>query len=139
MSLRRLIQENFWLKLFSLMLAIVIWFFVRFGSQTDVGFGQNPITNPIIEESIPVPVYVVTQPGDARIFKVSPEYVHITTMGESAILKKYTPRRDYKAYVDLAEIRKNEAPEHEVRLHVPNGVTVLNVAPRVVTVEQVSP
>ena len=136
--LRQFIQHNFWLKLFSLMLAIVIWFSIKYGIQADINFGQNPVTNPVIDESRAMPVLVLTQPGDARIFNVIPETVRISFTGEAAILRKYRTSHDFKAYIDLTEPRKNEK-DQEIRIDVPTGVTVLRVVPRSAIVEQVSP
>ncbi len=38
--LRNLILEDFWLKLFSLALAVLIWLTVTFASQKEVGTGH---------------------------------------------------------------------------------------------------
>jgi YbbR domain-containing protein len=136
MSLRRLIQENFGLKLFSLVLAVLIWFFIKY--EGDVAFGRTPFTNFVSEDYSRIPIFVLTQPGDARVFKISPEMVDITVTAESAVLRRFY-RRDFKVYLDLTNIRDGEPPSQELRVHVPPGVTVLNVLPRAVTVEQVSP
>jgi YbbR domain-containing protein len=133
MVLRELIQRNFWLKLLSLVLAVVAWVMIR-GSE-DLSVAQTPILNPVINETAAVPVNVLDQPRDGRIFKITPETVSITVTAESALLRKFT-RKDYKAYVDLTETR-NPNPEEEVKMHVPAGVTVLKVVPRVVTIEQI--
>ncbi len=138
MALRQFIQHNFWLKLFSLMLAVVIWFSIKYGIQADISFGQNIVTNPVVEESRAIPIQILTQSGDARVFKVSPEYVRITCTGESAILRKYRAHLDFKAYIDLTDMQKKER-EQEIKIHVPSGITVLRILPRSAIVEQVSP
>ncbi|MFN7139677.1 MAG: hypothetical protein ACK4UN_10080, partial [Limisphaerales bacterium] len=94
------------------------------------------VTNPI-HQGFQLPIYVLTDPADAQIFKVSPESVAVTVIGEAALLRKFTAR-DFKAYLDLTEPR---APltNQEVRLHVPAGITVLSVLPRAVDLERVSP
>jgi YbbR domain-containing protein len=138
MSIPQIIQHNFWLKLFSMMLAIVIWFSIKYGIQADINFGQNLVTNPVVEESRAVPIQVLAQAGDSRIFKITPDTVHISCTGESAILRKYRARVDFKAYVDLTEPQKKES-DYEIRIHVPAGITVLRVFPPAARVEQVSP
>jgi len=137
--IREFIQHNFWLKLISLVLAVIIWFMIQLGIQSDFKLTQNPITNPIIQESLALPLQVLTQPGDARVFQVAPREVTITITGEAAVLREIS-KRDYKAYVDLTLIHHNEPMMTEkVRLHVPSGVTVMAVSPQAVKVEQVSP
>ncbi len=137
MSLRHLIQHNFWLKLFSLLLATLIWFTIKFWIRTDSPVADNPI-NPDRKEYLNLPVYVLSHAGDARVFKVTPPTVGVTVTAESAWLRDL-PRKDLKAYVDMTDIRHNESASQKIRLHVPNNITVIRVLPLAVSVEQVSP
>jgi len=137
MTLRDLFLRNFWVKLLSVVLATVIWIAIN-GFQADLSPPSPPIINPAVQDSMPLVVNVLTQSGDARIFKVTPEKVLVTVTGESAVLRKYS-RRDFRAYVDLTTIRTNEPPSQEVRIHGPDRVTVLNITPQAVNVEQISP
>ncbi|MBA4149517.1 MAG: hypothetical protein H0X66_15500 [Verrucomicrobia bacterium] len=136
MTFRRLVQENFWLKLFSVILAIGLWFIIRVDIQSGPSLPQTPVTNPILRV-LELSVYVLTDPADAQIFKISPEKVAVTVTGESAVLRRFTGE-DFKAYVDLTTIQTIQT-NMEVRLHVPAGVTILNVLPRAVDLERVSP
>lgn len=139
MSLRAFIQHNFWLKLFSVLLATLIWFAINFGIENELNLPENPITNPATKENLRVPVRVLTRPGDGRVFKVDPEEVTVTVTGEAAILRDVTPRT-ISVFVDLANVRSQRETNQQVKLDVPSGVTVINVAPRAVNVEeQVSP
>jgi YbbR domain-containing protein len=138
MSLRAFIQHNFWLKLFSLMLATLIWFAVQFGIETGIHPALNPITNPIQRETIGVPIMVLTQPGDARVFKLTPDVVAITIEAEAAVLRERT-KKDFKAYVDLTTIRHNETKTEKIRVHVPGDVVLISIDPQSVAFEQISP
>ena len=138
MPLRHFIQHNFWLKLFSLLLATLIWFTIKFWIRTDFMVAENPIVNPVTRDFIQLPVFVLTHAGDARVFKVTPATVVVTVTGESALLRDLL-RKDLKVYVDMTEIRHNESASQKIRLHVPNNLTVIRVAPLAVSVEQVSP
>jgi YbbR domain-containing protein len=131
--IRDIIQRNFWLKLFSVVLATAIWMEIKSGSTS----APVPTFNPV-QDSLQVPVQIMAQPADGRIFQVRPESVIISITGESAILNKYR-RKDYKAYIDLTDVRREEAPTHEVRLDIPQGVTLLKITPQVVSLEKVSP
>lgn len=140
MLVRDIITHNFWIKFLSMLLATVIWLAIKYGLKADLGAPTTPVLNPVVQKDVIVPVNVLTQPGDARVFKISPENVVVTLTGEDALLRKYLAR-DFKsaikAYVDLTEIRTNEA--EEVRLDLPDGIARLNMAPRAVSIEQVSP
>ena len=138
MALRDLVRHNFWLKLSSVFLATVVWFVIKYGSLSDTGIGHVPILNPVVQDNVEVLVRVLKHPGDARIFKVTPETIEIMITGESAILRNFS-KEDFNAYVELANARPLPSTNQEVRLHVPQGVTVLNASPRAVVVEQVSP
>ena len=137
MSLRRLVQENFWLKLFSVILAVALWFIIRVGIESEPMVAQNPVTNPILRTAVELPVHVMTDPADGRIFKTFPETVSVTLTGEAAILNKFKTE-EFKAYLDLTSSGPLQT-NMEVRLHVPIGVSVWSVLPRAVEVERVSP
>ena len=92
MSLRDFIQHNFWLKLFSLLLATLIWFAINFGIKSGLRPVQNPIINQTTRQIIRVPVRVLTQPGDQRVFKVDPRDVDVTLTGETAVIREVAPR-----------------------------------------------
>lgn len=137
MTLRHLVFHNFWIKFFSLALATAIWFAIKYVIQADLNPPQTPVLNPA-QRSFSLAINVLTQPGDARIFKITPDNVVLTIDGESAVLRKYA-NRDFKAYVDLTAIRTNIMESLEVRLHMPYDVNIRSLTHKVVNVEQVSP
>lgn len=137
MAFREYIFNNFWLKFFSLFAAILIWFWVA-SVQRERTVVPSSFTNFSRFQSVPVAVQVLTAPGDARVFKVVPDTVHVTITGEAAVLNELT-KKEVKAYVDLTDLKLNENDERKVILHVPPEVTVREVSPSVVKVQQVSP
>jgi YbbR domain-containing protein len=138
MAFRDYILNHFWLKLFSLLAAILLWFWIQTGIQSEHRIGQNPFVNLSSRESVEVKVSVLAPPGDARVFKVVPEKVYVTITGEAAVLNELT-KKELKAYVDLTDLKRDEDDERRVELHVPGGVTVIRVSPLVVKIQQVSP
>lgn len=138
MSVRAFIQHNFWLKLFSLLLATLIWFAINFGIQNEMQLPQNPITNPATKENLNIPVRVLTRPGDPRVFKVEPEEVTVSITGEAAILQAVNSKT-ISVFVDLTNVRSQRETNQQVRLNIPEGVIVINVSPRAVNVEEVLP
>jgi len=138
MGFRALIQHNFWLKLFSLLLATLAWFVIQLETERDLQFGQRLLPGLDRRESLKVAVTVLTQPGDSRIFKVKPEFAIVTVAAEGAVLREIS-RKNVKAYVDLTEATPAPDMEYLVKLHVPSGVSILNWSPFSVRVEQLSP
>ncbi len=138
MAFRDYILNHFWLKLFSLLAAVLLWIWIQTGIQNEHRIGQNPFVNFSSRDSVEVKVSVLTPPGDARVFKVVPEAVYVTFTGEAAVLNEVT-KKELKAYADLTDLKRNEDDERKVQLHVPTGVTVIRVSPQAVKVQQVSP
>ena len=135
MSLRALILHNFWLKLFSLLLATLIWFAIHFWIEGGNRQPQNPITNPITRQLFRLPVRVLTKPGDERIFKVEPQEVSVSITGEAAVLRDLSSK-SISVYVDVANIRSARETNQQVKVDVPKEITA-DVVPRTVNVEQV--
>lgn len=138
MALRAFIQHNFWLKLFSLLLATLIWFAIHFWIESGNPQPQSPINNPVTREFYRLPVRVLTQPGDSRVFKVDPDQVIVKLTGEAAIMRDLSPKT-VSVFVDLSNSRSARETNQQVKLDIPSGVTLMDVVPRAVNVEQVSP
>ncbi|MEO6035699.1 MAG: CdaR family protein [Verrucomicrobiota bacterium] len=138
MSIRAFIQHNFWLKLFSFVLATLIWFAIHYGIRGDFRLPQNPITTPTTREFSRLPVRILSRSGDTNVFTVVPAYIYVQVTGEAAVLANLNPQ-NIAVYVDLANVRSLEETNQQVRLDFPDGVTIIKVAPRAVNVELVSP
>jgi YbbR domain-containing protein len=127
--LRHLILHDFWLKLFSLALAVMIWFTVHFASQKEV----SPLTFAANERKFPnLPVMVVFPAEDVRSFKVKPSEVEVTVQGDAKLLKNLQSK-DFRVMVDLTGI---EAAHMRKRVEVtpPPGVIHAHVTPAEVEV-----
>ena len=138
MSLRAFIQHNFWLKLFSFVLATLIWFAIHFGIKGDFKLPQNAITTPSTREFSRRPVRILTRSGDNRVFRVEPDQVFVRVTGEAAVLRELSPQ-NIAVFVDLANVRSARETNQRVRLDIPVGVTVITIAPRAVNIEQTYP
>ncbi len=138
MSIRALILHHFWLKLFSLLLATLIWFAIHFGIQSGLRSPEALIINPTTKQFSGVPIRILSQPGDTRVFKVHPKEVVLTVVGEEAILRDLTAQ-NISVFVDLTSVRSSHETNQQVKLDLPTGTTAFRVEPRTVNVEQVSP
>ncbi len=123
--LRKVFIEDFWWKVFALVLAVLIWLTVTFASQKEVGTEPRVFLN--------LPVTVVSTSEDVRNFKVSPKEVDVVVQGDFKIVQRLQDK-DIRVMVDLTGV----AAAHDLRKHlevsVPVGVTCTRVAPESVQV-----
>jgi ubiquinone biosynthesis protein UbiJ len=118
--LRNLVLEDFWLKLFSLALAILIWFTVTFVSQKDVRTDTRVLVN--------LPVSLLSSVEDVHNFKVNPDRVKVTVQGDFETLQRLQSE-GVRARVDLTGIAAVRELRKPVEVSVPAGVTFLRVVP----------
>lgn len=132
--LRNLIFRDFWLKLFSLALAVLIWIIVAPAAERQQSV--NPLVLSTTERTwtyFNIPVLVVSAASDVRDFKVSPSEVEVTVHGEPDILKQIKAT-DIKALVDLTGIESASSLRKQIEVTVPGGVTFDSVQPAEVDV-----
>jgi YbbR domain-containing protein len=118
--LRNLVLEDFWLKLFSLALAILIWFTVTFVSQKDARTDTRVFVN--------LPVSLLSSVEDVHNFKVNPDRVKVTVQGDFETLQRLQSE-GVRARVDLTGIAAVHELRKPVEVSVPAGVTFLRVVP----------
>ena len=119
--LRNLVLEDFWLKLFSLMLAVLLWLTVSFASRKDTVFDQRVLSRML-------PVTILASAEDVRSFRVSPSEVAVTVQGNPKILQNLQTN-DLRAVVDLTGIAAARDLRKRIEVSVPAGVTPLRVIP----------
>jgi YbbR domain-containing protein len=140
MSLRRILFKNFPLKLFSLMLAGMIWFAI-FSIQDKPkpvpGFGVGD-TKKAFDQ---VPVHVLKSPSDTAVYTISPNAVNITVSGDPRILESLTAR-DVQVFIDFSDVRsgsrKNERKQ-DVQVRLPEPVDRIEVSPSYVFADRITP
>lgn len=129
--------HNFWLKIFSLGLAIMIWVTIHIGITRDFSLTNPNLTHPS-RQFVTLPISVITQPGDGRVYKITPKEVTATIDGEDPVLRRMSAK-EIKVYVDLTDAKSAAATNAELRADAPRDVTVVGLVPSVVSIEQVSP
>jgi YbbR domain-containing protein len=129
--------HNFWLKIFSLGLATIIWVTVHIGITRDFSLTNPNVAHPF-RMGVPLPVSIITQPGDARVFKISPKQATATIIGEEPIVRRMTGR-EIKVYVDLTDVKTKGQTNGELHVDVPKDVTIIGLDPAAVQIEQISP
>jgi hypothetical protein len=138
MILSDLIFKNFWLKFFSVALATVIWFGIHFGIHNEISVSELDLSSRQAEELIRVPVTILSVPGDTRSFRITPAAVLVVATGEKNALRQAADK-DIRAYVNLGNFRVAYSPNEEIHVDHPPEITVREVSPQTVAVEQLQP
>jgi YbbR domain-containing protein len=125
MPLRTLILDHFWLKLISLVLAVLIWLTVR----ADLGSSTVESTRPFPNR----PILVLTDKAEHVAVVANPIHASITVRGQAALLNELS-EQDIHVYVRLHDPRQ-VGGEFPVHAHVPSGATVILITPATATIK----
>jgi len=140
MPLRRILLYNFPLKLFSLMLAGLIWFAV-FSIQDEPKAVPGFAVGDVEKEFDQVPVSVLKSPSDTAVYTISPNAVNVTIKGDPKVLETLTAR-DVQVFIDFTEARsgarKNERKQ-DVQVRLPEAVDSIEVSPSYVFADRITP
>ena len=128
-SLKDLVLKDVWLKLFSLVLATLIWFTVNIAIQNQVSpVASLPLGRTEHRTFSNLPVLVVSSAQDVRGASINPKDVEVTVEGEPKALKNlYT--HDIRVFVDLTGIEAAHDMRKRVEVSTPAGVTPVKVDP----------
>src|SRR5881628_2504204 len=129
---RQLVFEDFWLKLFSLVLAILIWFTISLAIQKEVSPVPTPIQPTMERTFFNLPVLTMSSAEDVRNFRVTPKEVEVTVQGEAKLLQSLS-FKDVRVMVDLTGIEAGHV-RRRVQVSTPAGVTHVHVSPQEVEV-----
>lgn len=122
--------RNLWLKLFSLVLASILWYYVNTQSRF--------LPAGLIEKKFKeVPVKILTSSRELGRVKISPETVSIKVRGKKALLSKFD-KSDITLFIKLEGLKEGE---YLLPLHweLPSEVEVVSISPREVKVTFTSP
>jgi YbbR domain-containing protein len=128
MALRNIVTKDLGWKLFSLGLAVVIWLTISAVSKESSGHITNPLEDWELRTLSDMPVLVVSEAGDARQFKVSPDHVEVTVRASPD-----TPiealEKEVHVTVDLTDIESSRGLRKRVDVATPPNVTFVGVTP----------
>ena len=128
MYLPRKISNNFWLKLFSLVLATLIWFVISSNfpsAETRVDLGPF---RPNAARDFRRPVVVMMSANNVQAFKVDPTEVSVKVLGEQSVIDKLRPE-DIEVYVNLQNAQNLKEGSFRVEVAAPREITVQQVWP----------
>ncbi|GEM_PF-4793348 len=120
-DLRKIIMNNIWLKLISLVLAIGSWIYITDLVSKEVTF-RVPVKIDLSEKMIPITNNV--------------EYINLTVKGPAGILDTLTPKsfRIYKDLTDVFQTGNIIVPVQDMNISVPNHVSVEKFFPKRITI-----
>jgi YbbR domain-containing protein len=131
--LRHLFIEDFLLKLFSLVLALLFWLTVSFAiRQKEVSPLSLPNATTELHTFSILPVVVLSSAAEARNIKINPSTVEVTVRGKPELLANLESK-DIRAIVDVTGIKAPGATKR-IEISVPAGVTYVRVLPAEVQV-----
>lgn len=127
--LRNLILRDFWIKLFSLGLAILIWEIIAPAAYKPGLAVERPGGRTSeIQTNYTIPVLVMSSAADVRSFKVDPSEVEVKVRGDVRKLRELQAK-DIRALVDLTGIESARDFRKQIEVTTPAGITFLNVVP----------
>jgi hypothetical protein len=126
------IRNNFWMKVFSFVLAILIW-----AAVYAVLHGSNPFEIAKKQEFKGIPVRLMISPSNGSPFLVKPPRVTVVVSGTQEVLNKLRTN-DVLVYARLLDF-KSPVGEFFLETTLPREVTVDEIRPRRVTVETQPP
>src|SRR5690349_20247250 len=133
--LRNLVVEDFWLKLFSFVLAVLTWFTVNgmANQKESIGMGSLSLVPPERRVLSNLPVMILSSAEDVRSFRVSPKEVDVTVQGDPGVLKDLQIK-EVRVSVDLTGIQAAQDLHKRIEVATPPGVTSIRVEPAEVQV-----
>jgi len=136
--LRDLVFKDFWLKLFSLALAVLVWLIVSFAIKKEVPPGSKepePKTSVATSERTfaNLPVLVMSAAQDVRNMRVRPAQVEVTVQGDAETIKRLQSK-EIRALVDLTGIESARQLTKRIEVSTPAGISHVRVLPEDVEV-----
>jgi YbbR domain-containing protein len=133
--IKDLLFKDLWLKLFSLALAVLVWFIVNSMAAQKETSSANPRQRIPTEQRTfsNLPVVILSAADDTRSFRVSPKEVEVTVEGEAKVLKSLF-NKDIRVLVDLTGIEAAHDLRKRIEVSAPAGVTRVRVYPEEVQV-----
>jgi tRNA A37 threonylcarbamoyladenosine synthetase subunit TsaC/SUA5/YrdC len=103
MTFHDLLFNKLWLKVFSLVLAVLIWSVIQTNfSSTEVRLPQNPLRLATVRDFLE-PVVVMTAAASRQIYQITPAEVRVTVRGAASIVDQLSAD-DIQVFVRLVDV-----------------------------------
>jgi YbbR domain-containing protein len=126
--LQNLILRDFWLKLFSFVLASLVWFIVNIAIKKDISPTNLSLvaTDQVVLHDLPIIVLSTAQ--DVPSFTVTPQSAMVTLQGDTAALRN-VHRQDIRLLVDLTDKGTIKETRRRIEVSTPAGIARVKVDP----------
>jgi YbbR domain-containing protein len=131
--LRHLFLHDFWPKLFSVVLAVVLWVIVYEDNQRKEVAPAALVQSPADRSFFNLPVIVISAAEDVHAYKVLPDVVAVTVQGEKETLQKLQSK-DIRVLLDLTGIQSARELTKSVEISTPPGFSVVRITPKEVRI-----
>ena len=135
-ALRDLIFRDFWLKLFSFVVAVLIWFIVNIALKNEGSPGSITSLSLVPPEQrvfANLPVVILSSAEDVRSVHVSPKEVEVTVQGDPKLLKTLKAE-DIRVLLDLTGIGAAHDLRKRIEVSTPPGISHVRIYPEEVQV-----
>ncbi|MCW5551800.1 MAG: hypothetical protein KIS67_06475 [Verrucomicrobiae bacterium] len=130
--MREILTSDFVWKLFSVVLAVVIWLTVQ-TSRTERSVDWRPLPGMNTRTFESLPIRLVSATADIREFKVNPKIVEVIVGGRSDVLNALQ-EKDVRVTVDLSHTDLTADQRQRVSVSLPPGLAVIEIIPAEVDV-----
>ncbi len=118
--LENLIKKNFWLKLFSLIFAVIIWAYVVGGTKRNVVYTAG--------------LAIEHLPKGYAVSSTLPLKIHLKLRGSRVALMKLNKKIIFKINGYSLLAKKNTIILNSAYLNLPNGVKIIRISPRIIPI-----
>jgi YbbR domain-containing protein len=133
MSLRSLILDHIWLKIFSVVLAALIWLAIHSNiTKLEGQHARMAVAEAPTRKFSQLPVLLLTPTAGHAPLTLDPGHIDVTVRGSAAVLGELQPV-EIQVFIRLVDGRSSGVFPVEVR--TPAGVTAVRVAPTQVLVK----
>ena len=115
--LENLIKKNFWLKLFSLIFAVIIWAYVVGGTKRDAVYTAG--------------LAIEHLPKGYAVSNTLPVKIHLKLRGSRIALMKLNKKIIFKINGYSLLSKKNTIILGSAYLNLPNGIKIIKIRPRI--------
>ena len=137
MSLRGYITNNFWLKFFSLLLAVFTWMTIQASFQQHQTMLDAPIDTISKRTFSSIPVTIMTPSYGTNHYRVDPPVVEVEVTGSEDALTKLNPK-DVHVFVDTTSSGDAKLFRRSLQSQVPQGLSVTSLSQNQVNVERLN-
>jgi YbbR domain-containing protein len=121
------VLEDFWPKLISLAVAVMLWFTISFSIKNDVPISALARST-ATQKTFTLPVVILSSAADVRAVRVDPQEVEVTVQGEPKVVAAVRSN-EIRALVDLTGVAAAQDLHQRIEVATPSGVTHVRVFP----------